>query len=333
LRTLLISIGTAFVLMVVTARGLSGFAPGHFLPLQQMDRALSAGDGCALFLGDSRMVAAFDAAAFHAAARDAGRDLCHAQLAIGGTDIEGAFVALREYLSQGRLPAVVVIGKVGDSLLGPVSPLSPEEMVGNNAILLTWTTAADVFTEVPGFPFHDLGAFDRGFRFLASRLTPIGRYQSLVAIRVQHLEGALIGGPGEFVNQFGSLGDMMMLEKGLRIRAPERLAEAVRAPEVERIGPWFPRILALLERRGIRTLIVELPMRRTYREHVTNTPSAQTYQRRLSEDLSRHGSALLDLSRSPWLDDGLFVDQLHIGQAGAARVSAAIGRRIAQLSP
>lgn len=329
MRALWTSLATAFVLLAVGAAALGRVARGHFLPLQQMEQAVASGDGCALFLGDSRMIAAFDARALEAAERGAGREVCHAQLAIGGTDIAGAFVTLREYLARGPAPSVVVVGKVGDSLLGPPAPLTPEEMVGNNAIHLTWTRASDVFAEVPGFPFEDVGALDRGLRFLANRLTPLGRFQSLAALRVQRLTGALVGAGDAASNQFGSIGDMLMLEKGLRIRAPERLAEAVSGPESARLGVWFPRILSLLEPRRIPVLVVELPMRSTYLAHVTRAPATREYQRWLGVELARHGASLLDLSEAPWVADGLFADQLHIGPEGAARVSAAIGSRVA----
>ena len=71
-------------------------------------------------------------------------------------------------------------------------------------------------------------------------------------------------------------------------------------------------------------------MRHTYREVVTESLAARGYQGWLSGELARHEGALLDLSGALWLDDALFMDQLHLGAAGAARVSTAIGRRVAE---
>jgi hypothetical protein len=333
MRGLVISLLTASVLVLVAARGLARYAHRHYLPQQQMDRARAAGDGCLLVLGDSRMVAAFDPDALHRPLQAAGRDGCHAQLALGAIQVSGIYLTAREYLAQGRSPRIAVIGKVGDSLLGPQEALRPEEMVGNNAIHLIWSTPVDVFAEAPGFPLASVDAFDRGFRFLVARATSLGRYQSLVSARIQTLQGALVGAGAQPRNRFGALGDMSLLEDGLRARAPARLQAAMQNLPDERYGGWFRALADLLRARHIPMLIVELPMRSLYRASVTDTGEAIAYQDSLADDLKRHGDALLDLSRAPWVNDQIFVDELHLGGAGAALVSAEIGRCLATTRP
>jgi hypothetical protein len=319
---------TCLVGVATAALALRTYAVRHFLPQQRMKEAVAAGDGCILTLGDSRMDAAFDAEAFHRGLRAVGPDRCHAALAIGATDAAGHFVTAREYLALGRRPVVAVLGVVGDSLLGPERPTRPEEMVGNQVIQLAWTAPPDVLEEVPGFPFRDIGAFDAGFRFLADQATPIGRYQSLVGAKVQGLLRRLTGRREEERNRFGALDDMALLEAGLRSRAPERLAEAMRGPASERLGRWFPRTAALIEARDALVVVVELPMRSLYSRGVSDLPQTIAYHAWLAAKLSSDGRRSIDLSREPWVEDGLFADALHIGPKGASLVSEELGRQI-----
>ena len=100
----------------------------------------------------------------HQALIPRGADRCIADLAIGATDVSGAFVAARRYLSAGAA-VIAVLGKVEDSLMDPDRDATgPRMMVGNNALHLVWTTPGDVFAEIDGFPFASIAAFDDGLR-------------------------------------------------------------------------------------------------------------------------------------------------------------------------
>ncbi len=331
MRTLLAGALTCLLGLATAGLALRAYAAKHFLPRQHMDEALAAGDGCVLFLGDSRMEAAFDAEAFHRGLRAVGPDRCHASLAVGATDIAGHFVTAREYLARGRRPAIAVLGIAGDSLLGPETAPRPEQLVGNNVIHFEWTRPGDVFDEVPGFPFADIAAFDAGFRYLADQATPFGRYQSLVAVKTQALTSRLTGRVPTERNRFGALADMAELADELRARARARLASVMSGPEPERLGRWFPRTLQLLERSGVRVVVVELPMRRLFREQVTDLPQMVAYHAWLRDELARRGARWLDLSHAPFVDEALFADALHMGPAGAAHASEEIGRFVGEV--
>ena len=217
MRGLLISIATAVAALVAVNLVLGWYGPRHFVPEQQMQAALSAGDGCILILGDSRMAAGLDQGALHQALIQRRADRCVADLSIGATNVSGAFLAARRYLSIGRKPALAVVGKVEDSLLDPDRDATgPRMMVGNNAIHLTWTTPRDVFAEIDGFPFASVAAFDDGLRFLIARSTALGRYQSSVTLRAQRLQHALTGADRGSENRFGKFSDMAALERDLR---------------------------------------------------------------------------------------------------------------------
>jgi hypothetical protein len=81
----------------------------------------------------------------------------------------------------------------------------------------------------------------------------------------------------------------------------------------------------------VRLLAVELPMRRLYRNNVTDLPQTIAYHAWLTDELAREGHAFLDLSHAPFVDDALFADALHLGPSGAALVSEEIGRRVGAL--
>ena len=330
MRSLITSLLVAGFLVGLAATALGRYGKHHFIPQQQMETAVAAGDDCVLFLGDSRMVAALDSEALHRTLKSGGPDACHVELAIGATEISGMYLTARHYLSSGRHPRLAVIGKVGDSLLGPAKPLRPEEMVGNNAIHLTWSSPSDALLEVPGFPAASIAALDDGFRFLAARTSALGRYQSLVSARIQRLQAALVSASGGAQNRFGALGDMALLEGRLRARAPARLAEAIGGPSSARYGAWFTRLAELLRSRRIPMLVVELPMHDVYRRAVIESPQAEAYHSWLAGELTLHGDSFLDLSRADWVNDELFDDELHLGRKGAALVSTEIARRLAQ---
>src|SRR5436190_22382431 len=101
MRRLLFSVATAAVGLVAADRLLGWYGQRHFLPEQQMQAALSGGDGCILILGDSRMAAGLNQPVLHQALSQRGADRCIADLAIGATDVSGAFVAARHYLAAG----------------------------------------------------------------------------------------------------------------------------------------------------------------------------------------------------------------------------------------
>lgn len=322
MRKLIVAAVTAAIALLAADRLLDWYGRRHFLPEQQLQAALSRGDGCLLVLGDSRMAAGLDQAALHQALSQRGADRCIADLAIGATDVSGAFLAARRYVSAGRKPALVLISKVEDSLIDP-EVTGPRMMVGNNALHLMWSRPGDVFAEIDGFPFASVAAFDDGLRFLIARGTALGRYQSLVSLRVQRLQDGLTGRDRGAENRFGQLSDMAALERDLRERANARLTAA--AAGSGRRSSWFDRLVELLQSQGARVVVVELPMPSAYRQRISDSAAAADYRRAFTAGVSARGVAFVDLSRAPWVEDGLFADALHLNAAGAAYLSLAVG--------
>jgi len=327
---LLVSVATTVIALVAADRLLGWYGHRHFVPEQQMQTALTAGDGCILILGDSRMAAGLDQPALHQALGRRGADRCVADLAIGATDVSGAFLAARRYVSAGRRPVLAVVAKVEDSLLDP-DATGPRMMVGNNAIHLVWTTPGDVFAEVRGFPFASVAAFDDGLRFLIARGTALGRYQSLVSLRAQRLQDALTGADRGAQNRFGQFNDMAALERDMQERADARLAAATHEPGGRSV--WFDRLGDLLRLSGTRVVVVELPMPSAYRRRISDTAPAIAYRRAFTAALRARGAAYIDLARAPWVDDALFADALHLNARGAAQLSRDLGDRLPTVAP
>ena len=324
MRKLFISVVTTVAALLASDRLLGWYGPRHFIPEQRMQAAVSAGNGCILILGDSRMAAGLDQPVLHQALIPRGADRCIADLAIGATDVSGAFVAARRYLAAGRAPVIAVLGKVEDSLMDPDRDATgPRMMVGNNALHLVWTTPGDVFAEIDGFPFASIAAFDEGLRFLIARGTSMGRYQSLVSLRVQRLQDALTGADRGSENRFGQFSDMAALERDLRGRAEARLAAAAAGSGAR--SSWFGRLVDMLQSRGTRVVVLELPMPGAYRRSISESARALDYRRSFAARLSARGAAYVDLSRAPWVDDALFADALHLNARGAAHLSRSLG--------
>jgi len=224
------------------------------------------------------------------------------------------------------VPATVVMGMVADSLFDP-PPLRADKPVGNNVIHLTWTRPEDLDRELPGFPAGGIATWDAAFRFLWARATPIGQYQSLIWGRVQQLDHRL---RGEVLasNRFGATEDMARLGAQLQRGAPERLRAAL-ATSGPLYGRWFSDLRELAARAGAPVVVVELPMRKWFREAVTDLPEAAQYRQALEARLRATGAAYLDFSHWAGATDQAFVDDLHLGPAGAAEFSQALGEALA----
>lgn len=321
-------LGTAAVLLLLLNGFFGRTAPGHFLPEQKMSRALQASADCVLLLGDSRMDAGHSAEAFRAGSAPDGAGSCATNLAIGGTDVRGAFLAARRFFGLGGRTPRAVLGISADSVLDPKAALDPTDMVGNEAIHLIWSVPSDVFAQYPGFPFANIGVADAGFRFLVGRATALGEYQSLVWLFVQRAQNRLTGMQAESRNGFGAVADMNGLELDFRQRARERLASVAGGNG----GPlsWLDRLRELLRARRVPLLLVELPMPSSFQRGVSDSDTGREYRVWLLGQLSARGVDYIDLSRPEWLNDSLFADALHLNAEGAARFSHDLATHLRQ---
>lgn len=329
-RVFFLQLATLALAMFAIDRALAWYAPNHYIPEARMRAALTSGDGCVVFVGDSRMVAGYDAAALARGFASRGTQVCTVNVAIGALKVSGMAVALREYLERGGKPRTIVIGNAADKLLPEEQPLDPATFIGNEAVQLAWSHPSDVRTLYPGFPAANVLAFDQGFRFLAARSTALGTYLSIGWQKVQAAQDRFAGRP-KLVNAFGALEDMDAYGAKLERDARRRLAAAVAGPEAQRLDRSYLLMEQLARDAGAKLVIVELPMPARFRDNVSRAPEARAFRAWLGQRSAASGGAMLDLSDPDWNTPEHFADVLHLNERGAAAFSEQLGRELAGL--
>jgi hypothetical protein len=329
-RAFFLQLATLALALFAIDRVFAWYAPNHYIPEARLRAALAAGDRCVTLVGDSRVVAGYDAAALGQGLSTTGSSgPCSANIAIGALKVSGMAVALREYLSRGGAPRLIVVGNAADTLLAPEQPADPASFIGNEAVQLAWSRPSDVHILYPGFPTTNVLAFDQGFRFSVARSTALGTYLSIAWQKVQVLQDRAAG-LQQKVNTFGALADMDAYGKNLEQAARARLAKIMAGPEAERLDRSFLEIERHARAAGARLIVVELPMPPRFQRAVTGTPEARSFRSWLAGRLSRERGILIDLSEPEWLRPEHFGDVLHLNEQGAALFSDALGHEIAR---
>jgi len=321
-KTLAAALLVAAVVVAAADQVLAAMGRRHFLPHQKMRAAIGAGERCIVVLGDSRTEVAIDVRALQTELARNRTEVCTADIALGAVDLTGQMVALRQYLTARPRPRAVILGIAGDTLLRPRRPMTLSEVVGNRAVILIWSRAADVFAHYPRFPVDDL---DSGLRFVATRATAFGRYGSLVWMRVQRWQDTLTGRPPA-QGPFGRPEDM----DGLRRRLEEDVVAQLEGSSGEwRHHTWLEDQGAELARRGVPLILVELPMPPRFRGVVAASPGARDYRLWLTKWIAQRG-AYVDLSSLPFADDA-FIDGLHLTPDAARTTTRALARELLTL--
>jgi hypothetical protein len=329
LASLRLALAIFFVAGLACDRLVARSFPHHFIPEQRMSAALASGSGCIVTAGDSRMVAGVDLEVLERTLRKAGRNECTANIAIGALPIHGISVALREYLRRGGKPEVLVLGLSEDMLIPLKDAPDPSRFVGNDAISIAWSDAADVRRLYPGFPFANVREFDDGLRFLLARQSALGSYDSLISYKVQTLQERLLGRAKATNNVFGADSDMDALAEQMQSRAQRQLANTLTLPDEIRLDPDFSEIERRVREVGARLVVVELPMPERYRTRVTESDAGRRYLAWFSKRLADRGERFVDLTHPTWLEPSVFRDFLHLNSEGARLFSADLGRALA----
>lgn len=326
-RAFFLQLATLALAIFAIDRAFAWYAPNHYIPESRLRAALAGGDDCVVFVGDSRMVAGYDAAALSRGFAQGGAQVCTTNVAIGALKVSGMAVALREYLERGGKPRTIVIGNAADKLVLLEQPLDPATFIGNEAVQLAWSRPSDVGTLYPGFPTANVLAFDQGFRFLAARSTALGTYLSIGWQKVQAAQDRFAGRP-KLANAFGALEDMDAYGAQLERDARQRLAQAMARPAAERLDRSYLLMEKLARDAGARLVVVELPMPARFRDHVSRAPEARAFRAWLGQRLVTSGGALVDLSAPDWVTPEHFADVLHLNERGAAAFSEQLGREL-----
>jgi hypothetical protein len=323
-RVLLAQLAVAAVLLAVLDVAFARYTRRHFVPFQNLDRAVAAGAGCALVLGESRMVAAVNTAQLTAGLSPAGIP-CVANMTMGALPLAGQVMAYRHYRAAGRVPAVVVLGLDVPGLVRP--PVEdPSTLRGNEAAVLYWSKVSDVSLLYPGYPRRH---FDKGSRFLMGRSTTIGSLASLVWERTQDLQARLAHLPSRPRNRFGTIDEMRELARRSRAMWLDIL-EGGRDDGGWVESPWLRSLLDSLRGDRIPLVVVEMPVASALETSVRQTPIGQSYTAWVRARSARGDFGLIDLSRPAWFSDEMLEDGIHMTPAGARLFTADLASRMKQ---
>jgi hypothetical protein len=308
-----------FLLVLAVDWCFARFARSHFIPARKLATALRESPARVVITGDSRMVAALDRDAFEAGWQAAsGHSAGIADLSLGGVSIAGQAVAVRRYFEQGGKAAIVLLGTVPEALRA--RPADPESWIGNEAVIVWWSHASDGWVHFKGRTL-DPDTADAWFRFLVYRMSALGSLRSLLWIRAQQAQDILLRQGPEQSNQFGEVREMRALAERWKQEAIQESA----SDEGWSVSPWACELRRTAEANGAQLLVAELPMASAY-DAVRQSASGRRIRSRLSTSFCGKRIPWIDATSPEALHDEDFEDGLHLGSAGARRVSRLLGR-------
>jgi hypothetical protein len=325
----LLPFGLAITFLIGLDLSFAYYARSHFLPARKLEVALSATPVDALILGDSRMAAALDVSGLREGWRQCGGQLpTVADLSLGGVDIDGQAMAVRQFFERGGTAKLVVLGTVPESLTS--EPADPEGWIGNEAIVLWWSRLSDVAVHFPRETTRlDPDVLDREFRFLTYRTLSLSSLRSLLWHRAQELQDVVLRRrPIARPIGFGAEADMRALAGRFTDRAHQVAAAGI---ESWRMSAWACELRREVEVAGSRLLVVELPMPSAY-QAVQSSAFGQELRRRLPACFCGNSVAWIDASSLPVFSDSDFSDGLHLSGAAGRAFSTALGCRVSQRS-
>lgn len=331
LSSFLAQIAVALVALTGANVAARQYVRGHFVPLQNVDAAISQGDGCVVVIGTSQMFASIRSAAFVDETRRLGQEKCLANLSIGGMPMAGQFMAYREYRGAGRHPALVIVGFTADGLLD-LPPPDPDTLQGASAAVLFWSQPQDLAIE---YPSRDPQHLDYRLRFAIRRATTLTSLESVFWMRAQEWQSSLrrwTNDDGAAVvarNQFGTLPSMRELAAVISAGISTNLATQ-RTANGWREHRWLTALKAHLAADGVPLVLVELPTPSAMHDGLAASPLAAAYHSWLIASTAAEGHGYLDFSRPEWLRDDMFNDGLHISDEGAEYFSRALAVALAK---
>ena len=264
-----------------------------------------------LFMGNSLMAAGLDLPAYQQAAGGARRGF---NIALGGSGPVEHDLLLRH---ASRLGARRGFYGFYDTQLTETIPAGFVDLAGNRALDHYLDRETAIRLLVPDSPWA-------AWRIrLVSRLPLVVDRQTLWA-RVERLRRTLgdIGmGPAAETNRFGRAADFTLLEA----QHDEDFVRECRAA-ADGHAPFSRPVsdtIAFAKTKGVRFVIVEMPMRAAHRSRFYSRPEWAAYVKNLREQARAAGADFLDAS--DWIADDGFGDALHLGEKGAAEFSRRLG--------
>lgn len=302
---------------------LSWVGPSHYIPTQKMARAIDQGDGCLVFIGSSRMAAAYDEDSLKAEFRKRGHQPCLGDLGLGGVGLDGQFVTIRHYLRHRPNPRAVVVGFHGADLFGVLDP-TQVPFSGNRAVMYRWGHPGDLsayYTSLnPSFAelslkFLVLGAIP------ATAFVVSGVWYKVLAFQqwLTSKSGTDSTPSPANANRFGQLEDMTDLATQNESAAAQQFAHPPPANGEWAHSVWFSKIETLIREKHIPLILVELPA-----PQPKELPSVADGRKAYRQWLTAHSADknhYVNLDEGSWTEPELFMDDLHVSPKGARKAS------------
>lgn len=305
------------------------YGPARHGAFRTMDRAVAAarGERAAVVCGDSRSVAAFDFPAVQRGLAARGSDVRLIDLTLESTDVTWQCLALEEFLKRRPDVRTVVLGINADLLLVHEEQCDPSTMLGLLVTNFYWAKGKHFGRLYPDFPRRRL---DIGLRFVLRRASHVGAFSSVLQEKWIKLRNRVFR-IRDFRqrNRFGVVADMKRMQNGVIEWGRKGLTE-LREGDGWGLNPLFEGLIEELDARGVRVILVELPMNSEYRRAISHVALGLEYRSWLRRRLAARNVRWIDMSDPAWVVDADFPDDSHITPAGARRFSEDLARPLAE---
>jgi hypothetical protein len=276
-----------------------------------------------LFMGDSTMDSGLHAGTFSAAwTKQTGQPVRPFNVSLRASTLVEQYLLFRHAVARHPGIRTVVLGFWDFKLTKP-EPVEWSNLAGNTAMGFYVEPELAASLYAPGNALL-------GCEFKIAGKVPMYTERLSVWAKVENWRRAAgqIGRPPEAVNEFGRVADFQDL-------APASVDEFTRYCDEfvkGRGGPWAPAqgLLQECRARGIRLVVVEMPMTPRHQRLFYSTESWHRYQDRLEELVEEQGGKFIQAGG--WAQDSnLFSDTRHLNRAGAIlfseRLAAAFNGR------
>ncbi|MEK6705586.1 MAG: hypothetical protein AABZ06_07340 [Bdellovibrionota bacterium] len=258
---------------------------------------------------------------------------CLIDLSIGGVNLTGQVVALREYLRHGRKPKLIVLGISIDNLLSDDMHVDESSFVGSRAIILLWSHLKDVYIHYPNFPKE--GRIN-GIKFLIMRTNALTTFGSIIWLKIQRFQNYITGKSTGETNRFGAVEDMKLLANDFFIQLQRLISTQKLGHDTWSEHRWYSLLKQLLVERDIPLALVEVPIFPPYASQIEAISQSSAIKDWIARRLPKCRlaepkcieSTLINLNSVPGINAAFFPDKIHLSTDGAKIFSKHLGEKL-----
>jgi hypothetical protein len=305
-------------LCLAAANSAVAFLTRHTLPRQSMAMIKNSSGAKVVLLGNSLLVAGFDAAEFNARLQLQNGSKEALNLAMTSTGPIEHLLFLRYALAHGTAPCVVIYGFIGLQMSDPIV-LANRDLIGKREVL---------YYLEPEYArrFYTMSSRDSA-EFQIMRRSAMLSERSAVWGKIERLRRKLSaqGLPAAEENSLGRVADFNRMESPDSAGFALQVTAATNAP----LNPPVEEILRESAKSGARIVVVEMPVTSMYRRKFYDTGAWMKYRAHVQSVLA--GQNATYINASDWVaDDSLFQDYIHLNSAGATVFSSKLGEILKQ---